>query len=128
VRLLVDTHLLIWVALGDSRVPSSAARIFRASDNDLAFSVASLWEIAIKRALGRPDFNVDAAALREGFLKLGYTELPVSGEHALRVADLPRRHGDPFDRLLVAVALEERRTLLTVDRQLQAYGDVVRRV
>jgi PIN domain nuclease of toxin-antitoxin system len=127
-RLLVDTHLLIWAALGHQRLPKAAARILNSTEHDLAFSAASLWEMTIKHALGWKDFDIDVPALRAGFLRLGYEELPITGTHALRVADLPRHHGDPFDRLLIAQAASERRVLLTSDRHLQAYGNIIRRV
>ncbi len=127
-RLLVDTHLLIWAALDHPRLPKAAEQILSSTDHDLAFSVASLWEMAIKQALGRQGFDVDVPALRTGFLRLGYQELVITGEQALRVADLPPVHGDPFDRLLVAAAVVDQRTLLTADRQLVAYGKAVRHV
>ena len=124
-RLLIDTHLLIWSAQGPERL-SRAARDAIAGAESRAFSVASLWEVAIKYALGKPDFPFDAVRLRAGLLARGYTELPVEARHALAVADLPLIHGDPFDRLLVAQARIEGLTLLTADRVLAGYGAFVK--
>jgi PIN domain nuclease of toxin-antitoxin system len=123
---LLDTHLVLWAALEPGRLSAKAARLFRSRDTELAFSVATLWEVAIKSSLGRPDFQVDAAALRAGLLGQGLVELPVAAEHALRVASLPWVHRDPFDRLLVAQALVDRHTLATQDAVLAGYGRVVR--
>jgi PIN domain nuclease of toxin-antitoxin system len=90
-------------------------------ENDLLFSVASLWEIVIKRGLNRPDFQVDARLLRRGLLDNGYQELPVLSEHAVAVDSLPPIHKDPFDRLLVAQATVEGITLLTDDLTVAQY-------
>lgn len=125
--LLIDTHILIWSAQGPERVPQRARDAIEAAERR-AFSVVSLWEVAIKHALGRPDFPFEAARLRDGLLANGYAELPVLGHHALAVADLPRLHGDPFDRLLVAQTRAEGLTFLTADRALAAYGGPIRLV
>jgi PIN domain nuclease of toxin-antitoxin system len=95
---------------------------------DTRFSVASLWEVAIKASLGRPQFVIDARALRRGLLESGYSELPIDVSHVVAVADLPPIHRDPFDRLLLAQARTEGLTLLTVDAALPPYGDYVRDV
>lgn len=97
-------------------------------DNELLFSAASLWEVAIKRARGRPDFQADARLLRRNLLNNGYHELPVTGEHAIAVGDLPPLHKDPFDRLLVAQSIVEGITLLTVDPLVAAYPAPIQRV
>ena len=94
----------------------------------MAFSVASLWEVAIKSSLGRRDFSVDAGQLRSGLLAAGFDELPIRAEHVLRVASLPCLHRDPFDRLLVAQALCEKISLLSADAALVGYGSVVKAV
>lgn len=96
--------------------------------NNLLFSAASLWEIAIKSGLGRDDFSVDAAVFRRGLLDNGYTELPITGQHAVGVNTLPPLHKDPFDRLLLAQAIHEGLTLVTADAQLMQYRGPVRRV
>lgn len=124
--LLLDTHLVLWTALEPGRLSAKAARLIRNRDTELAFSVATLWEVAIKTSLGRPDFQVDAAVLRAGLLGQGFVELPIAAEHVLRVASLPWVHRDPFDRLLVAQAQTGKLTLLTQDAALAGYGRFVR--
>ena len=96
--------------------------------NELLFSAASLWEIAIKKTLGREDFRVEPRLLRRGLLDNGYTELPVTSQHAVSIDSLPPLHKDPFDRLLLAQALSEGITLLTADAQLARYPGPVRKV
>ena len=88
----------------------------------LVFSAASLWEIAIKSALGRSDFRVDGARLRQACLAAGYVELPITGIHALAVRDLPPLHRDPFDRILLAQSRCENLALVTADAQVVVYG------
>lgn len=124
---LVDTGLLLWASSGSPRL-SAKAKEALASGADLFFSVASLWEIAIKQAKQLPEFGYDAAVLRRGFLQAGYREIDVTAEHALEVRHLPPVHGDPFDRILVAQARVEGLVLLTADRVLAAYGPPVRLV
>ena len=92
------------------------------------FSVASIWEVAIKSARGRPDFDLDAYVFRSRLLQAGFGELVVTGEHAVAVTHLPYLHRDPFDRILLAQARVEGLTLLTVDQRLSEYGAPVRRV
>jgi PIN domain nuclease of toxin-antitoxin system len=128
VKLLLDTHLLLWAAESFDRLPSDAQALMSAPDNELFFSVASLWEIAIKRGLRRADFKVDARVLRRGLLDNGYSELSILSEHAVAIDALPPIHKDPFDRLLVAQATVEGITLLTVDPQVAEYPGPVRRV
>jgi len=95
---------------------------------ELFFSVISLWEIAVKRALGRPDFHTDPALLRRVLLDNGYVELNLTGDHVLGMQALPSLHKDPFDRMLLAQALTEGITLLTADAQMAQYAGPVRRV
>ncbi|BCI68964.1 twitching motility protein PilT (plasmid) [Acetobacter aceti] len=90
-------------------------------DNDLVFSAASLWEVTIKAGLGRADFQINPHLLRRGLIENGYEELPVTGQHALAVGQLPNVHWDPFDRILVAQATVEGLLLLTHDPLVQAY-------
>lgn len=127
-RLLLDTHLLLWVASSPERLSASAVALIEDGDNILTFSTISLLEVAIKYNLGRPDFQVDPGILRRGLLDNGYVELPVTGEHAVAVAGLPPIHKDPFDRLLVAQAMVEGIALLSSDAAVSDYGGVVRRV
>ena len=127
-KLLLDTHLLLWAAEGFDRLPPDARLLLADPANHLLFSAASIWEVVIKRGLGRKDFLVDPAALHRGLLNGGYIELPVSSAHALAVGALPPLHKDPFDRLLIAQAIVEKATLLTADTRLCDYSAAVRRV
>jgi len=124
--LLLDTHLLLWAAGDPDRLPENFYRWIDDSDNDLLFSVASIWEVAIKRGLGREDFRVEPRVLRRGLLDNGYTELAITSEHALALDTLPPIHKDPFDRILVAQALAEGVMLLTVDPVVAQYPGPVR--
>jgi PIN domain nuclease of toxin-antitoxin system len=125
-RLLIDTHLLLWAAGQPQRLSPQARALIGDPDNELLFSAASLWEVAIKAGLGRADFRVDANRLRRGLLINSYRELAVTGEHALAVAGLPTIHKDPFDRMLVAQSLVEDITLLTADPLVARYPRVQR--
>lgn len=125
-RVLFDTHLLIWTAGVSDRVPHAVKKIANDPQTELIFSVASIWEIAIKRSRDRSDFRIEPLVLRQQLLDHGYSELPVLGEHAIAVATLPWIHRDPFDRLLVAQAIVEGMNLLTVDRRLALYQGPVR--
>lgn len=125
-HVLLDTHLLIWVSYMPERLPDGVRRIVLDPAQEPRFSVASIWEIAIKLAQNRKDFDFDPNALRKGLLEADYTELPVLGEHALAVATLPLIHKDPFDRMLVAQAIVEGIELLTVDEQLARYPGPIR--
>jgi PIN domain nuclease of toxin-antitoxin system len=119
-KLLLDTHLLLWAAAGTGLSPTAAAMIGH-PDNELFFSAASIWEVAIKSALDRPDFDLDASVFRRALLESGYEEMAITGAHAAAVATLPDLHRDPFDRILVAQAIVEGVTLLTADQALLAY-------
>ena len=127
-KLLLDTHVLLWAAGEPARLSASARRLINDADNEPLFSVASLWEIAIKRGLGRRDFQVDARLLRRGLLDNGYSELPIMSEHVAAVEDLPAIHKDPFDRLLVAQATVEGITLLTLDLVVARYPGPIRKL
>lgn len=125
-RLLVDTHLLLWAAARSRRLPKEARRLLEDPANEVFYSAASLWEIAMKASLRRSDFKVDLALLRPALAAMGLQELPVSGVHAERLASLPPIHKDPFDRMLVAQSLSEPLILLTNDATLAAYGQSIR--
>lgn len=127
-KLLLDTHLLLWAAQGRECLSSEAQRWMGDPDNELFFSVASLWEIVIKRGLGRDDFKVDPRVLRRSLLDNGYHELAIHSEHAVAVDALPPIHKDPFDRLLVAQATVEGITLLTADERVAEYPGPIQRV
>lgn len=127
-KLLLDTHVLLWAAGDPSRLPSRARNLIGDPANELVFSAASLWEIVIKRGLGRDDFRVDPRLLRRGLLDNRYSELPVTGEHVVAIDSLPPLHKDPFDRILVAQATVEGMVLLTVDPVVARYPGPVRKV
>jgi PIN domain nuclease of toxin-antitoxin system len=128
VRLLLDTHLLLWVISQSRRLSPQARDLIGDPQNELSFSAVSLWEVAIKYGRGRDDFQVDPSLLRRNLLNNGYRELAVTGEHAVAVADLPPLHRDPFDRILVAQSIVEGITLLTADPRVAQYPAPVRRV
>ena len=127
-RLLLDTHLLLWAAGQPDRLSAEAQNLLQDAAHDLMFSVASLWEITIKRGLGRADFRVEPRVLRRGLRDHGYGELPITADHALAVEMLPAIHRDPFDRILVAQVMIEGITLLTSDPLVAAYPASIRRV
>lgn len=133
-KLLLDTHLLLWAAGADAEaagaggLPEAAERLILDPANVLVFSAASIWEVAIKSSLGRADFRADAHLLRRGLLDNGYLELPISGTHAAAVGQLPPIHRDPIDRLLIAQATAEGLTLLTADAVVASYPGPIRRV
>lgn len=120
-RLLLDTHIVLWAAGNPERLPSATRTVLEAPENRLHFSAVNLWEIVIKLGLGREDFQVDAHALRRGLLDNGYQELPINSRHALMVHNLPSIHKDPFDRLLIAQAMVEGLTLMTADEMIIQY-------
>ena len=120
-KVLLDTHLLLWAASDDPNLSDEARTIIEDPVVTPYFSVASMWEIVIKRSLGRSDFQVDASVLRRSLLDAGYEELSIEAHHAFEVAGLPRHHRDPFDRLLVAQAIVEGIVLLTHDEQIRRY-------
>ena len=120
-KLLLDTHILLWAVGAPERLSSRAFAMIDDPGAEPMVSAASLWEVAIKAGLGREDFQVDPAILRRGLLEHGYTELPISGAHATAVARLPHIHKDPFDRILVAQAQFEGITLLTTDAIVARY-------
>lgn len=127
-RLLLDTHLLLWASGRSERLTTSARTLIGDRQNQVFFSVASIWEVAIKFGLARADFRTDPRMLRQSLLGHRYSELPVTGEHAAAVAGLPSHHKDPFDRLLVAQSIIEGITLLTADRQVARYAEAIRLV
>jgi PIN domain nuclease of toxin-antitoxin system len=128
VKFLLDTQLLLWAAGQPDRLSAAARTLMSDPRNEMCFSAASLWEIAIKKSLGREDFRVEPRLLRRGLLDNGYAELPVTSQHAVNIDGLPPFHKDPFDRLLLAQALSEGITLLTTDSQLAQYPGPVRKV
>lgn len=124
-RLLLDTQIFVWATIGDRRL-GPKAREFLSNAAQIYVSVASIWEIAIKARLGKID--ADPRRMVDAIGESGFLELPVSALHAAGVERLPPHHGDPFDRLLVAQALAEPLRLVTVDRMLEQYTDLVIRI
>ena len=122
-RILLDTHVLLWVAMDSPRLSTSSRSLIL--DAEVAFSAASIWEVVIKSGLGRDDFVVNAEDLRHGLLRSGFAELPVTGAHVLEVAHLPDMHRDPFDRILMAQARWEGISLGSIDSQLIGLPGVV---
>lgn len=127
-KLLLDTHLLLWAAGHPHRLSRAARRLIEEVETELYFSVASLWEIVIKRALGRTDFQVEPGMLRRGLLENGYSELQIAGAHARAVDALPAIHKDPFDRMLIAQATVEGVVLLTADEIVARYPGPIRAI
>ncbi|OOG72962.1 MULTISPECIES: type II toxin-antitoxin system VapC family toxin [Sinorhizobium/Ensifer group] len=125
-KLLLDTHLLLWAAGEPGKLPPAVLAEIENTDNVLLFSAASLWEVTIKRGLGRADFTVDPRVLRRGLIDNGYQELAITSEHAVAVDWLPAIHKDPFDRILVAQSIVEGITLLTVDELVGQYSGPIR--
>jgi PIN domain nuclease of toxin-antitoxin system len=125
VELLLDTQLILWAAYAPGRIPFATRTFLEDPDHTLTVSAASVWEIVIKRGLGRPDFRIDPRSLRRGLAENGYGQLPVTAAHTLAVDLLPPIHKDPFDRILLAQALVEAMPFVTADQRLTAYpGDI----
>ena len=127
-KYLLDTDLLLWAAGHASKLSKAAEALILDLENELFFSAASIWEIAIKSSTERVNFHVDPASFRRGLLDNDYRELPLTGEHAATVTILPSIHRDPFDRLLIAQAIVEGITLLTADAELTGYPGPILKV
>lgn len=127
-RLLLDTHILLWAAGQDDRLSPALRGLLEGPGNELVFSAASLWEVALKRHSGKRDFGAEPAVLRRRFLDNGYLELPITGAHVAATSALPPIHKDPFDRLLLAQAMTEGMTLVTADKVLSRYPGPIRSV
>lgn len=124
-RILLDTHIFLWLAADDKRLIASARQLIT-SASQVFVSSASIWEIAIKARVNKIDVDPEAAVQE---MKIcGFLELPVLAKHAVVVGRLPLLHNDPFDRLLVAQAIAEPMRLLTSDDQLLAYSELVIRI
>lgn len=121
-RLLLDTHVLVWAATGDTKLSRAAIQLIDDEANTLYFSAASIWELTIK---GSERTGVIPAVLRKVLLDAGYLELPITSEHGLAVGILPNHHRDPFDRIMVAQALSEGISLVTHDRALHDYPQTI---
>ncbi len=119
-KLLLDTHALLWYLTAPEKLPAAAHRAIRSAENGVYASLASAWEISIKVALGKLEF--DAQGLAQALPAVGVEPLSIRLQHTAQVAELPRHHGDPFDRMLVAQALCESMILVSRDRELRRYG------
>jgi PIN domain nuclease of toxin-antitoxin system len=124
-RVLLDTHVLLWLLSGQSRIDKSTRDVLSDPANDVLFSAASIWEIAIKSQLGRLDFDYRSEEIAQAARESGLEELPVRSSAASRVASLPMHHRDPFDRLLIAQAIAEPAWFYTADAILSSYSELV---
>ena len=125
-RILLDTHLLLWAMAASRKLPKAVKSQLLDPNNEVYYSAASLWEVAIKHDLRRKDFRIDPDSLLGALRASGFLELPVTAAHAVAVTRLPPIHKDPFDRLLVAQGMSEPMVLLTNDAVLAGYGAGVR--
>ncbi len=121
-RVLLDTHVLLWTLAGSPRI-DRVRDLILSDETEIYISAASLWEVAIKSSLGK--LEADVAELRAASHASGFHELPIIGIHTEALARLPRHHSDPFDRMLVAQAVTEPMRLLTADARLTSYGDLI---
>jgi PIN domain nuclease of toxin-antitoxin system len=122
-RALVDTHSFLWALLHDHRLTPTAKQILTAPENELYFSLVSLWEIAIKIKTGKLNaIGSSVSYIRDEMKAYGLKLLPIQYDHILTLESLPRFHGDPFDRLLIAQALHEGLPILTGDPKFREYG------
>jgi PIN domain nuclease of toxin-antitoxin system len=128
VKLLLDTHLLLWTLAGSPRLSGAAKTLICDPANELIFSVASVLEVAIKHAKGLPTFQAEPTLFRNSLLLSGFNELDVLGRHAIAISTLPPIHKDPFDRLLIVQSIIEAITLVTVDAVIAKYPGPIRKV
>lgn len=124
-RLLLDTQIVLWALTGSNRLGAVASGLIADPANEVYVSSVSLWEIAIKHALGRGDMPVSGTRAAELCARAGYRELPIAWRHAALVGALPPLHSDPFDRILVAQASAEPMRLLSRDATVASYGAMV---
>lgn len=127
-RILLDTHVLLWALAEPERLDQDTRDAIRSRANDVLFSAASIWEIAIKAGLRRADFVVDPVAIVREALDAGLTELVLRSSAAVLVAELPLLHRDPFDRVLIAQAIAEPAFFYTRDPRLSPYSELVRQI
>lgn len=124
-RLLLDTQIALWGLVDDPMLGQKARDLILDPGNEINVSTATVWEVAIKHALGRGDMPVSGARVASLFAQAGYRELPVLWRHAALVDDLPAIHGDPFDRILVAQSLAEPMRLVTRDKTISQYNETI---
>ncbi len=123
-RLLLDTHILCWAAFDPGKLPAAMAIAIDNPANETLFSVATIWELANKYASGSEEYRYPPRVLRAHALRVGYSELPVTGDHALQMGALPPLHRNPFDRLMIAQAQCEGLILVTVSSVMKQYPDL----
>lgn len=124
-RVLLDTNILIWALVEPATLDPAAVAILADRTNEIYFSAASIWEIAIKRSKNQPEFQIDADAVADAATLSGFIELPITAEVASRVGDLTHHHRDPFDRLLITQAILGPYQFYTSDKKLPAYTALV---
>ncbi|CAN5130031.1 type II toxin-antitoxin system VapC family toxin [soil metagenome] len=122
-RILLDTHILLWALSSDPRLSNEAVKLIGDSKNEVLVSAASIWEISIKYSLGR--LSHSPAEITEAAISTGFSQLPIAFEHCHALAALPAVHSDPFDRMLIAQSLTEPAILVTHDRLLKEYGSTI---
>jgi PIN domain nuclease of toxin-antitoxin system len=120
VRLLLDTNVIVWMLYAPETITAGTRNAIRQRSNPAAYSAASIWELAIKRATGKLPYEADRIAAELG--RLGLNEIPVTSRHGIAAANLPRHHKDPFDRVIIAQALEEGLLLVSRDGTFAQYG------
>ncbi len=125
-RLLLDTHVWLWLVSDQERLSAASRELFADHENDLLLSAAAIWEIGVKLAAGKLNFTGSPRVLVPQYIKRsGVQPLAIVLEHALRAADLPPHHRDPFDRMMVAQAQHESLTLVSADSRMAAYDVAV---
>jgi PIN domain nuclease of toxin-antitoxin system len=122
-RILLDTHILLWALTADRNLSTEAANLLKDPKNEVLVSAASLWEISIKHALGR--LSLSPLEIAQAIHATGFSPLPITFEHCTRLSGLPSVHNDPFDRMLVSQSLSEPAMLVTHDRLLKDYGSTI---
>lgn len=122
-KYLLDTHILLWAANDSPKLSQKARQILENEQHELYFSVVSIWEMSIKKSIGKLHLPISIAAFRRLLLDNGYAELHINGRHAMATEMLPFLHNDPFDRMLIAQAQQEGLSLVSVDSKIHTYGD-----
>lgn len=127
IRYLFDTHIFLWAFDSHPQLSAEARYLLGEYDKELYFSPVNVWEVSNKAGTKHP-LDITAEEFRQHLIEGGFKELPITSKHAAIVETLPRYHGDPFDRMLVAQAIAEGCTLVTHDDNIAKYGTFVRRV
>lgn len=127
-RILLDSHLLVWLVGASDRLPSAARDLIETPDNDIFFSSASIWELSIKYGSGKIGLELPPRMLHRVLIESDFKELAVTASHALEVDSLQQIHKDPFDRILIAQAMSEGMLLLTSDEAIAQYNGPIRLV